>query len=120
MWIDGAEIGIYVDAVKSNNTEDPKGQEDERKVRKIRKAEIFKTEQDNVANNTTYIKQPRLYQINDALFKFKITLHPKDILQCLVRRKVKEENREMAMSCIISGGQPVLGIVFENLLEKNN
>ena len=54
----------------------------------------FQTEEDHVEKDTTYVKQPRLDQMDDVLFKFKKPLHPRDILKFFVRKKVKEENED--------------------------
>ena len=54
----------------------------------------FQTEEDDIEKDTTYVKQPRLDQMDDVLFKFKKPLYPRDILKLLVRKKVKEENED--------------------------
>ena len=69
-------IGVDVDKVKRNKTINPKEVEDKHKVRKLWNTISFKTEDDDVQNNTTYVKQPRNHQKDQVILWLKQTLNP--------------------------------------------
>lgn len=81
------------DTLKWNKTVDPKEVDDKNKVRELWKTVSFKTDDSDVENNNTYVKQTKLDQIDSVILKFIKPLHPRGRLKLLVRNKIKEENQ---------------------------